>query len=172
MIGTPSSSAVSFFDEKERATGSLMHTPPLTTNMNDYCSTYTPDITLSETLTPPSTPIVPTSELKESNSSKLKAVLKDPHLRSLFRNFLSSNFCQENLDFWIDYDNLCRRCNSPAFLPSANQRLLLEDAYLLWDSYLKPGALYELNIEHNLREEMAEEISHTVNVIHTAGQTC
>jgi hypothetical protein len=42
---------------------------------------------------------------------------------------------------------------------------------LLWDSYLKPGALYELNIEHNLREEMAEEISHTVNVIHTAGQS-
>lgn len=171
MIGTSSSPAVSFFDEKERDTDSPMQTPPLTTNINDYCSTYTPDITSSETFTPPLTPIAPTNELKESNSSKLKAVLKDPHLRSLFRNFLSSNFCQENLDFWIDYDNLCRRCNSPAFLPSANQRLLLEDAYLLWDSYLKPGALYELNIEHNLREEMAEEISHTVNVIHTAGQS-
>ncbi|KAG1474033.1 hypothetical protein G6F56_000603 [Rhizopus delemar] len=135
------------------------------TNKPDYFNTLSPEKGLNGMLTPPATPTFPVGEFKESNASKLKAVLKNAQLRSLFRNFLSSNFCQENLDFWIDYDNLRRRCNNLAMLPSANQRQLLEDAYALWDSYLRPGAICELNIEHILREEMAEEMSHIVTVV-------
>ncbi|KAI9265976.1 RGS domain-containing protein [Sporodiniella umbellata] len=119
-----------------------------------------------ETFTPPLTPTFSIIESKESNAFKLKMVLKSPVLRPLFRNFLMANFCQENLDFWIDYDNLRRRCQNHALIPTANQRQLLEDAYILWNSYLRPGAVCELNIEHALREDMAEEMSHIVTVIH------
>jgi hypothetical protein len=35
--------------------------------------------------------------LKESHTTKLTQILEEPALRSLFREFLRSNFCEENL---------------------------------------------------------------------------
>lgn len=123
--------------------------------------------------TPPLTPTTPTTptdsiHIKESNSIKLKMVLKDAHYRSLFRDFLESNFCAENLDFWIDYDNLRRNCRRQTGLSLANQKQLLEDAYALWEMYFQPGNTgRELNIDHTLRQEMANEITNMVTVVHT-----
>ncbi|KAI8332349.1 regulator of G protein signaling domain-containing protein [Chlamydoabsidia padenii] len=105
---------------------------------------------------------------KESNATKLKQILDDAQLRSLFKDFLHNNFCEENLDFWIDYSTLRRkiRNQSPA-LPSQNQKDLLEDAYDLWSTYLKPGAACELNVEHSLRQEMARVVNSMVTVVPT-----
>ncbi|KAI8089091.1 regulator of G protein signaling domain-containing protein [Halteromyces radiatus] len=105
---------------------------------------------------------------KESNATKLKQILDDAQLRSLFKDFLRNNFCEENLDFWIDYSTLRRkiRNQSPA-LPSQNQKDLLEDAYDLWATYLKPGAASELNVEHSLRQEMARVVNSMVTVVPT-----
>ncbi|CAO3636641.1 unnamed protein product [Cunninghamella blakesleeana] len=107
-------------------------------------------------------------EVKESNAVKLKQILDDAQLRSLFKDFLRQNFCEENLDFWIDYSTLKRklRNQSPA-LPSQNQKDLLEDAYDLWATYLKPGASSELNVEHSLRQEMARVVNAMVTVVPT-----
>lgn len=109
---------------------------------------------------------------KETNSIKLKAILKDTKLRGYFRNFLDINFCVENLDFWVDHTHLCRNHqNEPAVLAIMSplkQQQLLQEAYILWDTYLCPGASRELNIDHTLREDMAEEISQMVTLI-TAG---
>lgn len=91
----------------------------------------------------------------DAQHGRLKQILDDPHLRSLFKDFLSANFCEENLDFWIDYTTLRRKCRnqSPA-MPSQNQRDLLDDAYSLWKMYLAPHAPSELNVDHTLRQEM------------------
>ncbi|KAI7883717.1 hypothetical protein K492DRAFT_159115 [Lichtheimia hyalospora FSU 10163] len=92
---------------------------------------------------------------QDAQYGRLKQILDDPHLRSLFKDFLSANFCEENLDFWIDYTTLRRKCRnqSPA-MPSQNQRDLLDDAYSLWKMYLAPHATSELNVDHTLRQEM------------------
>jgi hypothetical protein len=108
----------------------------------------------------PMNPLLQTPILynESSNFIKLKAVLINIRYRSLFRDFLRTNNCAENLDFWIDYNRLYRSCCEQ----NANdvQHELLKGAYSLWDSYLKPGAARELNIDHAFREDMAEEISH------------
>ncbi|PHZ13672.1 uncharacterized protein RHIMIDRAFT_280102 [Rhizopus microsporus ATCC 52813] len=161
-------SSLAFTDDQETSISPV--SPRLNTSVTDYFSTQSFRKSLPEISTPPLTPTTPTFEPKESTSAKLRSVLNDPHLRSLFRDFLGHNFCEENLNFWIDYDSLCRRCSNPALMSSSDQRQLLEDAYLLWETYLGPDASCELNIEHNLREEMAEEISHMVTVVHTPGK--
>lgn len=121
---------------------------------------------------PPSTALDSSSssdqDPKESNAARLKVILDDPQLRSLFKDFLRANFCEENLDFWIDYSTLRRKCRSqtPA-MPSQNQKDLLEDAYDIWSTYLAPGAQCELNVEHSLRQEMARLVQSMVQIIPT-----
>ncbi|KAH8553338.1 regulator of G protein signaling domain-containing protein [Umbelopsis sp. PMI_123] len=105
-------------------------------------------------------------DTKESNATKLQQILNDPNLRSLFKSFLRANFCEENLDFWIDHNNLLRkyRVQSPA-LTSRNQSDLLEDAYAIYTTYLAAGSPNELNIEHSLRQEMARFVSNIVTIL-------
>ncbi|RCI02591.1 hypothetical protein CU098_011469 [Rhizopus stolonifer] len=125
------------------------------------------------TLTSPSNSSRPSSiaaetsqDPKESNSARLKIILENAKLRSPFKDFLRANFCEENLDFWIDYSTLRRKCRnqSPA-LPSQNQKDLLEDAYDIWSTYLAPGSPSELNVEHSLLQEMARIVNSVVTVL-------
>lgn len=46
---------------------------------------------------------------KDSHTARLKQILDEPALRSLFREFLRSNFCEENLSFWLDVQDFKRR---------------------------------------------------------------
>lgn len=46
---------------------------------------------------------------KDSNTNRLKNILEEPALRSLFREFLRQNFCEENLSFWLDVQDFKRR---------------------------------------------------------------
>ncbi|GAW08245.1 regulator of G protein signaling superfamily [Lentinula edodes] len=48
---------------------------------------------------------------KESNTERLNYILEEPSLRSLFREFLRSNFCEENLSFWLDVQDFKRKFN-------------------------------------------------------------
>ncbi|KAG2198618.1 hypothetical protein INT47_001065, partial [Mucor saturninus] len=109
---------------------------------------------------------------RETNHIKLKAVLKDTQLHALFRNFLNNNFCSENLDFWKDHNYLRRHCHDdPAILITMSvekQQQLLQEAYILWTTYLSPGSARELNIDHMLREDMAEEIAEMVTLVSTS----
>ncbi|KAI7871128.1 regulator of G protein signaling domain-containing protein [Spinellus fusiger] len=103
---------------------------------------------------------------KEGNLARLQLILGDPPSRSLFRDFLSKNFCQENLDFWIDHDTLKRKYRlSTLALVSHHQKSLLEDAYALWAMYIAPGASAELNVEHSLRQEITRLASSAVTVV-------
>lgn len=46
---------------------------------------------------------------RDSNTNRLKQILEEPALRSLFRDFLKQNFCEENLSFWLDVQDFKRR---------------------------------------------------------------
>ncbi|KIR33688.1 hypothetical protein I352_03765 [Cryptococcus deuterogattii MMRL2647] len=71
---------------------------------------------------------------KDSHTARLKQILEEPALRSLFREFLRSNFCEENLSFWLDVQDFKRRFQTT--------------------TYLAPASPCELNIDHNLRAEL------------------
>ncbi len=46
---------------------------------------------------------------KDSNTNRLRQILEEPALRSLFREFLKRSFCEENLSFWLDVEDFKRR---------------------------------------------------------------
>ncbi|CAO3620232.1 unnamed protein product [Cunninghamella echinulata] len=102
-------------------------------------------------------------ETPNSHPTKLMAILKDPHLRSLFSDFLKANYCAENLDFWIDYHHLKIKCKnqSPA-LNKQYQKNLLEDAIAIWAKYLSPKAKHELNVDHGLQKELKQYVKSIV----------
>lgn len=55
--------------------------------------------------------IEPQGTVKDSHTAKLRQILEEPVLRSLFREFLRSNICEENLSFWLDCQDFKRRFN-------------------------------------------------------------
>ncbi|KIR67167.1 hypothetical protein I314_02380 [Cryptococcus bacillisporus CA1873] len=107
---------------------------------------------------------------KDSHTARLKQILEEPALRSLFREFLRSNFCVENLSFWLDVQDFKRRfqtTSSAVAVPGSkkaklsghatmekHQQVLIAMAFVIYNSYLAPASPYELNIDHNLRAEL------------------
>ena len=49
---------------------------------------------------------------KDSHAARLRQILDEPALRSLFREFLRANFCEENLSFWLDTQDFKRKFNT------------------------------------------------------------
>lgn len=52
-------------------------------------------------------------------------ILDEPAVRSLFREYLRSNFCEENLSFWLDVQDFKRKfgtTSSAVALPTAKSR--------------------------------------------------
>ncbi|KNZ58319.1 hypothetical protein VP01_1954g2 [Puccinia sorghi] len=123
-----------------------------------------------------------------SSSARLKAILGEPALRSLFRDFLRSHICEENLHYWIDVQEFRRRFatsstavgigssqhskkktpTSPANAMEQHQEKLVSTALLIFNTYLAPGSPSELNIDHNLR---ADVISYMLRAIDEAKGT-
>ncbi|KAG8746420.1 hypothetical protein FRC10_005131 [Ceratobasidium sp. 414] len=120
----------------------------------------------------------------ETNSERLKRILEEPALRSLFREFLRGNFCEENLSFWLEVQDLKRRftttstaaasthghshgSHSPSSRPSTaksptpgqaamekHHEALVQFTFLIYNTYLAPQSQCELNIDHALRNEL------------------
>jgi hypothetical protein len=108
---------------------------------------------------------------KDSHTARLKQILEEPALRSLFREFLRANFCEENLSFWLDVQDFKRRFNTsssaaaaPGALPTQrgqglqamerHQQDLISMAFVIYNTYLAPASPCELNIDHQLRGEL------------------
>ncbi|GHJ86991.1 hypothetical protein NliqN6_3393 [Naganishia liquefaciens] len=120
-------------------------------------------------------------QLKDSYTTKLRQILEESNLRSAFREFLRSNFCEENLSFWLDVQDFKRRFHTTSSAmavpgerrtgekglsgPAAmerHQRDLIAMAFVIYNTYLAPTSSCELNIDHNIREELVAYMSKIV----------
>jgi hypothetical protein len=116
---------------------------------------------------------------KESNTDRLRYILEDPGLRSLFREFLRSNFCEENLAFWIDVQDFKKKfgvtSSAMAVTPVRQGRntpgqaamekhheSLINTAFVIYNTYLAPSSQCELNIDHGLRNELVKYLEDAV----------
>lgn len=112
---------------------------------------------------------------KENNTERLKHIIEEPQLRSLFREFLRANFCEENLSFYLDVQDFKRKFNITSSAVAAaptvrtpNQKVtpgqaamekhhesLIQMAFVIYNTYLAPSSQCELNIDHGLRNELS-----------------
>ncbi|KAL1969938.1 hypothetical protein VTN77DRAFT_7448 [Rasamsonia byssochlamydoides] len=103
---------------------------------------------------------------RDSNNARLNHILHDPALRLLFREFLRSSLCEENLSFYLDVSeftaNYHRLEKSGALNKIDTVRETLAAAYGLYNAFLAPGSPCELNIEHGLRNSLASRMTKAV----------
>lgn len=96
---------------------------------------------------------------------KLRQILEDPLLRMYFRDFLKSQYCEENVNIWVDFYTLRKKCNKGGL----SSRELLRDGYSIYDTYLAPDAPSEVNINHGLKQEIIAFIASNFTVHHPPG---
>jgi hypothetical protein len=58
---------------------------------------------------------------KDSHTGRLKMILDEPAVRSLFREYLRANFCEENLSFWLDVQDFKRKFGTTSSAQAALQ---------------------------------------------------
>lgn len=101
-----------------------------------------------------------------SHWAKLRQILEDPLVRMYFRDFMKSQFCEENVNIWVDYHTLRKKCRKG----SAPPKELLKDAFVIYDTYLAPGAKSEVNIDHSLRHEIISYVTSVFEIRDVDGQ--
>lgn len=115
---------------------------------------------------------------KESNAERLRTILEDISTRHLFREFLRSNFSEENLSFWLDVEDFKRKfgvtSSAVAVGTRSNVRTpgqaamekhhesLINIALSIYNRYLAPSSQCELNIDHGLRIELNKYLEDVV----------
>jgi GTPase-activating protein SST2 len=123
---------------------------------------------------------------KESNTDRLRYILEEPGLCSLFREFLRGNFCEENLSFWLDVQDFKKKFNitssamaaSPIVRPTNTNKAipgqaamekhhesLINTAFVIYNTYLAPSSQCELNIDHGLRNELVKYLEEVVTTL-------
>lgn len=119
---------------------------------------------------------------KESNADRLTYIIEQPRLRTLFREFLRHNFCEENLSFWMEVEDFKRKfvITSSAMASNHTTRpgnrntpgqaamekhheLLIQTASLIFNTYLAQSSPCELNIDHALRNELVRYLEEVVS---------
>ncbi|KAH9204365.1 regulator of G protein signaling domain-containing protein [Leptodontidium sp. 2 PMI_412] len=104
---------------------------------------------------------------RDSNTQKLDEILNDAALRLLFRKYLRDTHCEENLSFYLDVDEFLKSCNLvlKANSPASGERSSEPDldavketvasAYGIYNVFLAPGSLCELNLDHLFQNRLA-----------------
>ena len=119
---------------------------------------------------------------KSSNTDRLRHILEEPALRSLFREFLKGNFCEENLSFWLDVQDFKRRFHTTSSAASAarpttakagtaghlamekHHEALVTMTFVIYNTYLAPSSPCELNIDHGLRNELVAYLNEVLTL--------
>ena len=117
---------------------------------------------------------------KESNTDRLKFIMEEPQLRALFREFLRSNFCEENLSFYLDVQDFKKSFSTTSSAIASNptrpgakatpgqlamekhHESLIQKAFVIYNAYLAPSSQNELNIDHGLRNELSGYLSDVI----------
>ncbi|KAK3353059.1 regulator of G protein signaling domain-containing protein, partial [Lasiosphaeria hispida] len=108
---------------------------------------------------------------RDSNTQRLDKILNDPALRLLFRENLRETHCEENLSFYLDVDEFVRQCKQATRAAQKNPsntssmdgiKEIMAQAYGIYNAFLAPGSPCELNIDHQLRNNLATRMTKAV----------
>jgi GTPase-activating protein SST2 len=107
---------------------------------------------------------------RDSNTQRLDKILNDAALRLLFRENLRETHCEENLSFYLDVDEFVRSCRaatrqaqkSPNTTSMDGIKEIMAQAYGIYNAFLAPGSPCELNIDHQLRNNLATRMTKAV----------
>ncbi|KAM4060371.1 regulator of G protein signaling domain-containing protein [Hirsutella rhossiliensis] len=107
---------------------------------------------------------------RDSNTQRLEKILTDPALRLLFRENLRETHCEENLSFYQDVAEFVRGCKtairqaqkSPTATSMDTIKEIMAQAYGIYNAFLAPGSPCELNIDHQLRNNLATRMTKAV----------
>ncbi|KJZ77953.1 Developmental regulator flbA [Hirsutella minnesotensis 3608] len=107
---------------------------------------------------------------RDSNTQRLEKILTDPALRLLFRENLRETHCEENLSFYQDVAEFVRACKiairlaqkSPSSTSMDSIKEIMAQAYGIYNAFLAPGSPCELNIDHQLRNNLATRMTKAV----------
>ncbi|KAG5989686.1 hypothetical protein E4U52_005327 [Claviceps spartinae] len=117
---------------------------------------------------------------RDSNTQRLEKILRDPALRLLFRENLRDTHCEENLSFYKDVGEFVTACKTA--IHNVQQKYAINDAmdaiketmaqaYGIYNGFLAPGSPCELNIDHQLRNNLATRMTKAVGQDHTMIET-
>lgn len=107
---------------------------------------------------------------RDSNTQRLDKILNDAALRLLFRENLRETHCEENLSFYLEVDDFVRSCKqairtaqkSPNSTSLDGVKEIMAQAYGIYNAFLAPGSPCELNIDHQLRNNLATRMTKAV----------
>ncbi|EFQ27782.1 domain found in Dishevelled [Colletotrichum graminicola] len=107
---------------------------------------------------------------RDSNTQRLDKILTDAALRLLFRENLRETHCEENLSFYLDVDDFVRSCRGAIRAAQKNPNAssldgikeIMAQAYGIYNAFLAPGSPCELNIDHQLRNNLATRMTKAV----------
>ncbi|KAK8080453.1 developmental regulator flba protein [Apiospora hydei] len=107
---------------------------------------------------------------RDSNTQRLDKILSDAALRLLFRENLRETHCEENLSFYLEVDEFVRGCRAAIRLAQKNPNAtsmdgikeIMAQAYGIYNAFLAPGSPCELNIDHQLRNNLATRMTKAV----------
>ncbi|KAH6685694.1 regulator of G protein signaling [Plectosphaerella plurivora] len=107
---------------------------------------------------------------RDSNTQRLDKILNDAALRLLFRENLRETHCEENLSFYLDVDDFVRSCKqairaaqkNPSSTSLDSIKEIMAQAYGIYNAFLAPGSPCELNIDHQLRNNLATRMTKAV----------
>ncbi|KAI2620047.1 RGS-domain-containing protein [Hypoxylon sp. NC1633] len=107
---------------------------------------------------------------RDSNTQRLDKILNDAALRLLFRENLRETHCEENLSFYLDVDDFVRGCRqatkqaqkNPGATSMDGIKEIMAQAYGIYNAFLAPGSPCELNIDHQLRNNLATRMTKAV----------
>jgi len=121
---------------------------------------------------------------KESNADRLRFILNEPAVRNLFRDFLKTNFCEENLTFWLEVEDFKRKFNTTSSARGGAESYrapvkgtpgqaamekhhdaLIQIAFIIYNTYLAPSSQCELNIDHGLRGELVSYLNQVMTEV-------
>ncbi|ODQ68394.1 hypothetical protein NADFUDRAFT_49038 [Nadsonia fulvescens var. elongata DSM 6958] len=95
----------------------------------------------------------------------LKTVLEDPGLALLFREYLGSHYCIENLLFYYELHKFSLQYGPLLSSKPRSEKLpnwvkpCFSNAFTIYNGFLAQGAPFELNIDHKLRTEIIQVMS-------------
>jgi len=107
---------------------------------------------------------------RDSNTQRLDKILNDAALRLLFRENLRETHCEENLSFYQDVNQFVSSCRAAIRSAQKNPNSTSLDAikeimaqpYGIYNAFLAPGSPCELNIDHQLRNNLATRMTKAV----------